>query len=406
MLVALVLVSLAGLLSGAQVAHANRLVTITIPARHGEIPSGWLPYSGPPRADVLLPDAYNPRERYPLILNLGGLGGDYANAAFGTDIHVNAILVTPEPFDGWYADWWNGGKRGGPAWESYFLDEVIPAIVARYPILPERRYHAIIGISMGGLGATYLAGRLPGFFGSVASLSGFVDPQLFGVITEEGMGLLSPAPLFGELLYAVYGPPNGFYASGHNPTQLALNLAQTRVFETTGTGMPTNAELTNPLRAVVASALEFVAIYGMNIQFHQALLDAGVNVTYQVHLGGHDPPNFSSEIQAMFAWGLFNPVVTHPSSWINDTVATSGQLWDIGYVFAQPPDEVVQFQRIGSSLSISAAGSAVTINTSGGCLIHTPTPATVQIPNSCSATSHHHGKRSRHPRGRSSGSLD
>jgi hypothetical protein len=89
----------------------------------------------------------------------------------------------------------------------------------------------------------------------------------------------------------------------------------------------------------------------------------------------------------MLGWGLFNPVVTSPRGWVNDTVATDGQLWDIGYRFAQSPNQVVQFRRTGDSLSIGAGGSAVTITTSGGCVVSTGTPATVQLPTrSCRAS--------------------
>jgi hypothetical protein len=37
-------------------------------------------------------------------------------------------------------------------------------------------------------------------------------------------------------------------------------------------------------------------------------------------------PDNINEFKAMFAWGLFEAVVTHPKSWVNETVATSGQL--------------------------------------------------------------------------------
>jgi hypothetical protein len=118
----------------------------------------------------------------------------------------------------------------------------------------------------------------------------------------------------------------------------------------------------------------------MNQIYHAALTAAGIDVTYQVHPGGHDNPDFSTEIKAMLAWGLFQPVPVNPASWVNSTVATSGQLWDIGYHFAQPPNRVVQFQQFGSMLSIGVAGSAVTVTTGGGCVIHTVTPAIVSIP--------------------------
>ncbi len=371
-----------------------QLVTITIPAPAGEIPSQWLSYPGPPRANVLLPAGYDPGKRYPLLILLGGLQNNYASYVEDGVVArlelsgLDAIVVMPEGASGWYTDWWNNGQRGSPAWETYELDDVLPAILARYPILPQRRYHAIAGISMGGLGAVYLAGRLPGFFGSVATLSGFVDPQYFAAITQPGMGLTSEAPLLGDdNLNPVYGNPVGFYADGHNPTQLTMNLQQTRVFESTGTGDPSDAGLHylttgvgEGASIVSGSILEAPIIYPMNQLYHAALTASHVNVTYQVHSGGHDIPDFDNELAALLAWGPFNPVAGSSALWVNDTVATSGQLWDIGYRFAQPPTQVVQFRQFGNTLSISAAGSAVAVTTSGGCTINTPTPALINLP--------------------------
>jgi S-formylglutathione hydrolase FrmB len=369
-------------------ARANTLTTITIPDRHGEIPSKWLSYPGPPRANVLLPNHYNPRRRYPLLVLLNGLNCNYAwYAQSGLTAELDgldAIVVMPEGGSGWYTDWWNDGERGGPAWERYQLDEVIPAVLTRYRILPQRRYHALAGTSMGGMGATILGGRLPGFFGSVGSLSGFVDPQYFAQITDPAMGLTSEAPFKGDYdLDPVEGPPNGFYMTGHNPTRLAMNLEQTRVFESTGTGVPSSADLADPTNGgaeVTADyALERLVIYSMSQRYHSALAAAGVDITYQVHPGGHLIPDFKNEIKAMRAWGLFKPVATHPTAWINETVASKGQLWDVGYRFALPPNQVVQLRRSGDALAISAAGSAVSITTSGGCVVHAPTPATIDV---------------------------
>ena len=366
-----------------------RLVTITIPSQ-GDVSSEWLPYSGPPLANVLLPPGYNPAKRYPLLVLLGGFDTDYDWYAQWGFLplfdSLQAIVVMPEGSSGFYTDWWNDGERGNPAWESYELDVVLPAILARYPILPDRQYHAIAGISMGGLGAAYLGGRLPGFFGSVATLSGAVDTRYVASISNLAFGALAEAPLKGDdNLYAIYGPPSGFYAGGHNPTSLVMNLEQTRVFESTGNGVPSSADLADPTvfvgdESLADLALEGRYIYPMNQIYHRALVAAGVDVSYQVHRGGHLIPDFIDEVKAMLAWGLFKPTVTAPTSWANDTVATIGQVWDIGYRFAQPPDAVVQFRRSGNSLSISAAESDVTITTSGGCVISVSTPVTIRIP--------------------------
>jgi hypothetical protein len=121
----------------------------------------------------------------------------------------------------------------------------------------------------------------------------------------------------------------------------------------------------------------------MNEDFHRAAIAAGIDVTYRSQPGGHDAPDFAQEINAMFAWGLFKPVPADPRTWTNDTVATSGQLWDIGYRFAHPPSKVVRFRRSGQTLAISAAGSPVTVTTAGGCVITRNTPVTLHLTGRC-----------------------
>jgi S-formylglutathione hydrolase FrmB len=371
----------AGVAASSPARSKARLVTIEIPAPDGEIASKWLSYPGPPRANVLLPAGYNRHEHYPLVVFLNGLQNNYDSyARYGLTKpfdRLGAIVVMPEGASGWYTDWWNDGERGSPSWESYELETVIPTILARYPILPQRRYHALIGISMGGLGATYMGGRLPGFFGSVATLSGFVDPQYYATVTQPAMSVYSSAASNGDTdPDPIYGPPDGFYAGGHNPALLTKNLEHTRVFESTGTGVPSKAD-PDPGQFNIT---EEHIIYPMNERYHQALTAAGIDVTYQVHPGAHDTPDFRNEITAMLKWGLFKPAVTEPVSWDNQTVGTRGQLWDFNYRFANPPTRIVKFRQSGNTLSISAAGSAVTITTSTGCAIHTPTPATVHLP--------------------------
>jgi S-formylglutathione hydrolase FrmB len=145
----------AGVAASSPAPSKARLVTIKIPAPNGEIASKWLSYPGPPRANVLLPAGYNRHQHYPLVVFLNGLNTDYdwyAKYGFTKPFdRLGAIVVMPEGASGWYTDWWNDGQRGSPSWESYELETVIPTILARYPVLPQRRYHALIGISMGRL---------------------------------------------------------------------------------------------------------------------------------------------------------------------------------------------------------------------------------------------------------------
>lgn len=169
-ILALSLVLLAGIAGfGATGATANELTEITIPARNSEVADNWTNYEGDPRAKVLLPDGYDPKKSYPLLILLAGANSSYetwSNESLGrirtTAAGFPGIIVMPEGSTGYYADWWSGGKRGDPSWESYYFDQVIPQIMDRYEIRPERRWHALAGVSMGGLGTAYLSGRLPG----------------------------------------------------------------------------------------------------------------------------------------------------------------------------------------------------------------------------------------------------
>ncbi len=394
MIACVTIVAAAILVSASGVARANQLVTITLPDRHGEVGAKYLTYQGPPRADVLLPDGFKASKRYPLIVLLPGFSNTYAILGPGMlDAQkvlagLQAIVVSPEGEVGWYADWYNNGVYGAPQWESYILDEAIPQIVQRYKILPQRRYHALIGISMGGLGAAYLGGRFPGFFGSVGALSGFVDTQIAPSVVSVSMDELSGAPVG-----SVVGPENGFYATGHNPTALTANLKYTRVLVSAGNGVPTPADGTG---GGEGNAEEAAVIRPMSDAYASALRAAGVNVVYHTHTGCHCWPDFQDELRDLIAWGPFQPVVEQPANWVNDTVAMHGQLWDVGYSFARHPTAVARFTRTGSRLQISAAGSPVTITTAGGCVLHAATPADLRIPSrSCRAKPH---GPERHPR--------
>ena len=370
----------------APAAHAGELVDIAIPARGGEVSDRWLPRypeGGPPRAKVLLPDGYDPSKAYPLLVLLVGLNSHYADwsdAGQGeiekTANGFEGIIVMPEGGDGWYTDWWNQGKRTDPAWESYHLDQVIAQIEERYRIRPERRWHALAGVSMGGLGAAYLGGRLPGYFGSVAIFSGFVDLEWqpgVGAFMSSVSTTSASQPPDPE---AVVGPEGGFYHLGHNPVRLAANLRNTRVFMATGDG----SGLPEVSTSVVGQSQEAAVIYPMSNNYAAALRRAGVDLTYLARPGYHDWRFFRQQLRDAIAWRLFEPVAERPRTWVNDTVATHGDVWGFDYRFDAPPDRVVRFERAGRRLTVSAAGSPVTLTTDDGCVLHVATPAEIDLP--------------------------
>jgi S-formylglutathione hydrolase FrmB len=370
---ALPLVLALGLLAPAT-ASAQRLVAIDAPSRLVGATGAEL------KANVLLPDGYDRKKTYPLLLLLHGAGEHYDSWArpdrgdiLTTARGLNAIVVMPEGQRGFYSNWWNGGQRGEPygcaagragcllngaAWERYFFEELIPLIERRYPIRAGRRWHAIAGFSMAGFGTAFLASQRPGYFGTAAPLSGFVSVQRD--VNDFGLTLFS-----GVDYKSIFGPPQGFYAAGHNPVALAPNLEHTRMWVSTGNGIPrpgVEASLTD----IVSGALELV-LRDQNDEFVAALRRAGARVSYRVHLGNHSFPYWREDLKALIAEGLFPAVQSTPGKWTFKTVAQRSEAWGMRFVFARPPDRLITLRREGAELLAEGAGE-VTVRDSRECV--------------------------------------
>ncbi len=349
----LIVVALAVLLAPAG-ASAAKLETIDLPSRVVDESTANFNAGGALKATVMLPDGYDRRRTYPLLLLLHGAGDTYetwAKPGNGdireTAAGLNAIVVMPDAATGFYTNWWRDGLRGDPAWETYFLDEVLPAIRHRYRIRAGRRWHAVAGLSMGGFGATFLGGRVPGYFGSVSSFSGFVDHQR---PTVYGGGMQAVARVSYE---TIFGPPDAFYATGHNPARLIENLSSSRVYLASGDGTVDPAVGSSSPQAAGGGGAVELEIRQQNDSFVRAADAAGVDVEYAPHAGIHDWPYWRNDLRAAIARDLFAPVPARPARWTNTTVAQHGELFGVGYAFATPPDDLVHFARDGQGLTVT-----------------------------------------------------
>jgi S-formylglutathione hydrolase FrmB len=344
-------------------AAAPQLIEIDLPSRAGNIDASQIRFNGDGhpktlKANVLLPEGYDPRRRWPVLYLLHGAGESYrswvsktkADAVIGP-AKLPAIVVMPDAATGFYTNWWNGGRRGSPGWERYFLDEVIPAVEARFPIRPERRWHAVAGFSMGGFGSAYLASQRPDYFGSAGPMSGFLAPR------RPEMPLAFDQAT-GQSYQAIYGPADGAYVAGHDPVALAGNLRHTRMFLITGDGIPDPAvePPSNPQSVVTGSIGE------TDLRFHSedlavALRAAGADVTLTVLRGIHDHPYWTDHLRRLLVWDPFKPVVERPREWTYQTVADRGRAWDVTYRFAAHPEVVQTLRATGAGYSAAGAGT-------------------------------------------------
>lgn len=169
----------------------DRLVELTIDS----------PSVGSAKVRLLVPDSLgdDPDARYPVLYLLHGATQDQTTWTGDTDVEeltADHPLLVVMPYAGewgWYSDWWNDGKGGQPAWETFHLEEVRDIIERDRRASDER---VIAGLSMGGYGALHYATAHPEMFKAVASFSGAVDPK--GVARDlfiDPMAWGEPGPL-------------------------------------------------------------------------------------------------------------------------------------------------------------------------------------------------------------------
>jgi S-formylglutathione hydrolase FrmB len=347
-------------------AHAGELVAIETPSRH--VDPSRVEFNGGDhprvlRANVLLPDGYDGERRFPVLFLLHGIGDSYASWASRSGRveelarGLEAIVVMPEAARGFYTSWWNEGRRGDPGWERFFLDELVPLVEQRFRVRPGRRWHAVAGLSMGGMGATYLASQLPSYFGSAATFSGFVGHQR----PEVPAGLRA----FGADYERIFGPVDGFYATGHNPARLTGNLRWTRLFATVGDGTPAPGVESSPA-AIAGGGVAEAELRAQNDDLAAAARASGVDLDYRPKQGVHDWPYWRAALRDAIAWDLFAPVAEDPARWSYRTVAQTGEAWGLRFAFAAPPEEVVTLARDGDRVRGEGSGR-ISVRTARGC---------------------------------------
>lgn len=347
-------------LAAAAPAHADRIVTLTTQSRF--VNPATEQFNAPPkgeparpkelRVNVFIPNGYERGGKFPVLYLLHGHGDSYSSWASpnnGDLLNVArgfpGLIVMPEAAQGWYTNWWHGGRRGDPQWESYYLGELLPLIEKRFRIRRGRRWHAIAGLSMGGEGAAYLAEQRPGYFGSMASFSGPLSIQR-PEYARAGMDTQ------GQKFTDVFGPPDGFYATAHNPAANTINLQQTRSYVTVGNGTGTLGDATNYFGTVAEADLNRHAE-----DFVAAAQADKVDVTYVPRNGVHDWPYWREHLKAAIEWGFFGKATERVSEWTFRTAAQFGEAWGFRYRFATAPNGIVTFKRAGNRISATGAGS-------------------------------------------------
>jgi S-formylglutathione hydrolase FrmB len=176
---------------------------------------------------LLLPAGFDPTvsKQWPTLYLLHGLGGSHVDWTQMTDVakltaKEPMIVAMPDAADGFYSDWWNGGRGGPPMWETFHVTE-LPQLLERNWQAGNRR--VIAGLSMGGLGALLYAARHRGMYRAAASFSGVADPV-------GGSDVIGANDFWGDPI------AQADIWKSHDPTNLAGQLGKLALFVSYGDG--------------------------------------------------------------------------------------------------------------------------------------------------------------------------
>ena len=152
------------------------------------------------KALVIKPDNYNTAKVLPAIYLLHGLMENYkqllqnitALADYADKYNLLIICPDGDPA-GWYFD---SPQEKAYKYETYISTEIVDYIDKYYKAIKNRKGRAIIGASMGGHGAFYIAFKHQDAFGAAGSISGCVDirPYPNTLAIQERLGSYAKYP--------------------------------------------------------------------------------------------------------------------------------------------------------------------------------------------------------------------
>jgi len=211
---------------------------------------------------IYLPPAYQkePQRRFPVIYHLHGASGDELLRLRNAEVLHEGIvagkwppIIMVFPSGGkrtFYKDW-QGGKFMS---ETTLIEELIPLVDESYRTVAARRGRCIEGFSMGGRGSTRLAMKYPEMFCSVFNQAGNVIriAELFDPSRPD------------EFPNSVYGNDRARYVENDAFELLKKNRERIR----------------GGMRIQIMCGTADKTHLPTVREFHQALLDAGVDHTY------------------------------------------------------------------------------------------------------------------------------
>lgn len=248
------------------------------------------------KAAIITPDSYKKEtgRRYPVIYLLHGAWGHFndwllktpdSNAVKRLANQYQLIIVNPE--GEMFSFYLNSPINPKSQFESYFIDDIIPAVDRNYRTIAEKKGRAITGLSMGGHGSLYLAARHPNLFCGAGSMSGAVD-----IVNRNYQMSEDAKKQFRALWEPILGP------EGQTPDPYIANSV-----------MSHTQQLKDGKLAILFDCGTEDFLIEANRELHRRLVYMGVPHEYLEKPGGHTWPYWQDAIP--YQVYFFSKVLAH-----------------------------------------------------------------------------------------------
>jgi putative tributyrin esterase len=224
---------------------------------------------------VFLSEKLEAGEKVPVVYLLHGRGADYRDWSDNSDISKYAlrglIMVMPEGNSSFYI---NAARVQQDRYEDYLVHDLIADVEARFPAKTGRANRAVVGISMGGFGAVWMALRHPEMFAFAGGLSGALD------VPERRFSLKRPGQWW--QFRQIFGPMGSDERASRDPFVLVKSA---------------DAKVT-PYLYLTAGQKE--PLLDPNRRFAARLKERGFAHEFHVMPGGHDWGEWNAQIPGCF----------------------------------------------------------------------------------------------------------
>ena len=228
---------------------------------------------------VILPNEYFSSEKsFPVVYLFHGLGDNesswleyghlsqYIDEERRTEQIIPAIYIMPQGFRSYYINDYLGKFR----YEDMFIKEFIPYIDSAYRTIPDGRYRAIMGYSMGGFGALVLPLKYPDVFSISVPLS-------ISVRTDSQYMTEAPQKEWDQQWGRLFG------AEGKSGKERI-----TEFYKQNSPFYLLSKEKISRLKIYIDNGDDEQTLAKSNEELHMLMMDKGIRHEFRVRNGGHE----------------------------------------------------------------------------------------------------------------------